>query len=818
MPASPKAEDRPRRVGIAAIAAIGAALLAASALGTYQASLARGHAARDVVSERAPDAVQYLPGSTSQIGTIGEPLTLARRAALRAGFDAEDAPIDAFERLRSAGHDGEARTLLAQFWERKAVLADSPLLRVLYALQARVVDDDDSRRQTAVSAMAALGPLRRARHVGEGTILGSDAGTLVLQGSGWLHVANQETGASFDLESASGSALVDGNHLLTWSDGLARIWDLDASPRAARASFKLLPGEAPLSFSGASSGGCVVTSDGRVWRATDGAAPVNVARRRWFAGSIDETCDRILLRGDGIAAYRRRGGTWTAASTKIAGADPGGPHGARVEACAAQAPRCVLRDAAGVGSVWDFGSSHPRRLLMGIGCEAKRFSPDGKRLMCRGSQDGVTLYSESEAGAWTRTDVLLPAMSSTFLQDDGTICASAQWRSPGSTDRSDVLLLAPKPCWAPPAGERAWGSIRMLPTGSGAVFTYPGSGQSPSGYTELYGFDSRGESLEAASNAWFGPRADERLLEYDTTNSGGEKSYELAGMPFDAASALGDGEPVFSVRIDEAFFVESPQPSLIFELGYLSGSASAPGPPLQKVARWDLGGKHFCGPAIAGSITGVAPTGDAVVIDGRIDKVGACSSDRGFEPTDVTGVVAVGPGAARWIVRDGDSLQLQGAQGEEPIALPGERGGKTQIVFSPNGDQFLVSTARSLCNWVIRDDGTTDLDGCRWSTAGWASDAAWAATDKSGETVVVFDRTAEGAALRQFFGGREAEVPAERGGDVACDALPRPNDPPLAVLRQWEERLGHRFRDQPTTPQDAREMVSSEIVPSDAGR
>jgi hypothetical protein len=178
----------------------------------------------------------------------------------------------------------------------------------------------------------------------------------------------------------------------------------------------------------------------------------------------------------------------------------------------------------------------------------------------------------------------------------------------------------------------------------------------------------------------------------------------------------------------------------------------------------------------------------------------------------------VGPGAARWIVRNGDSLQLQGARGEEPVGLPGESGGKTQIVFSPNGDQFFVRTARSLCNWMIRDDGTADLDGCRWSTARWASDAAWAAADKSGETVVVFDRTAEGAALRQFFGAREVEPPAERGGDLACDALPRPNAPPLAVLRQWEERLGHRFRDQPTTPQDAREMVSSEIVPADAGR
>ncbi len=822
MRASPKAEDKTRRIGIAAVATIGAALLAASVLGTYQASLARGHAARDVVSEGAPNAVQYLPGSTSQIGTIREPLTAARRDALRAGFDAEDAPIDAFDRLRSAGHDDEARSLLAQFWERKATRADSPLSRVLYALQARVVDDDESRRRTAASAIAALGPLRRARHVAEGTVLGANSRTLVVQGSGWVHVVNQESGASFDLESAAGSALVDANQMLTWVDGMARVWDLDSSPRTSsprtpRASFKLLADEAPLSFSGASSGGCVVTSKGRVWRATDGAAPTSAVRGRWFAGSINDTCDRLLLRGDGMAAYRRRGGVWMSESTKIPGAPPAGSRGERVEVCAAQAPRCVLRDAAGVGAVWDFGSSRPRRLDAGIGCEAQRFSPDGTRLMCRASQDGVTLYGEDGAGAWTRTDVVLPAMSSTFLQDDGTISRGRRRGEVRRRSTARTCSFSPRSrAGRPPPRSAAWSSIRMLPTGNGAVFTYRGDGSSAQGYTELYGFDSRGESLEAASNAWFGQRADERLLEYDTTHSGGERSYELGGMPFDAASALGDEEPVFSVRIDEAFFVESPMPSMIFELGYLSGSPSAPGPSLQKVARWDLGGKHFCGPPIPGAITGVAPTGDAVVIDGRIEKVTACSTDRGFEPTDVTGAVAVGPGAARWIVRDGDSLELQSAKGEAPISPSAEKG--AQVVFSPNGDRFLVRTSRCLCGWLIREDGSTDLDACRWSTAGWASDAAWAATDKSGETALVFDRTAEGAALRHFFGSRDAEAPAERGGDLACDALPGPNDPPLAVLRRWEERLGHRFRDQPSTLQDAREMGSSEIVPTDVAR
>jgi hypothetical protein len=115
---------------------------------------------------------------------------------------------------------------------------------------------------------------------------------------------------------------------------------------------------------------------------------------------------------------------------------------------------------------------------------------------------------------------------------------------------------------------------------------------------------------------------------------------------------------------------------------------------------------------------------------------------------------------------------------------------------------------------LIRDDGQVDLDGCRWSTGGWASDAAWAAADKSGETAVVFDRTPEGAALRQLFGSQEARAPTA-AGDLACNAVPGPGAPALAVLRQWEERLGHRFKDQATSLHDATERVSSEIVPTD---
>jgi hypothetical protein len=146
-----------------------------------------------------------------------------------------------------------------------------------------------------------------------------------------------------------------------------------------------------------------------------------------------------------------------------------------------------------------------------------------------------------------------------------------------------------------------------------------------------------------------------------------------------------------------------------------------------------------------------------------------------------------------------------------------DKGVAPQIAFSPNGAQFLVRTGKSLCNWVIHDDGTVDLAACRWSAGGWASDAAWAAADKAGETAVVFDRVAGGAARREFFGSHEGELSAPPG-DLACDAPPAPNEP-LAVLRQWEERLGHTFKEQATSEQDARRMASTVIVPtSEASR
>jgi hypothetical protein len=826
------APERTSHVGVVVLAVIGVALVAAAALGTYESSIATAAAARGGATGGVLKVLQYLPVSTTPIGPLREPLMVARRAALRAGFDRDVAPIDAFDRLRSVpGHDDEARSLLAQYWERKAMLADSPLRRVLYALQARVVDDDDLRRRSAESAIAALGPLRRARHVAEGTVLSSDAHTLVLRGAGWLHVLDRDTGASFDLsDTQASSALVDGRRMVTWGDDMARVWSLDAAPVAPLASFKLLAGEVPLSFAGsvsaASTRGCILTSAGRVWGADDGSDVVLVARGHWLAGSIDETCDGLVLRGERIASYRRRGKAWEvepikAADRAMLGARPGGVH---AEACAAQAPRCVLKDPSGARSVWDFGVA-PRRIYDGIDCEVDRMSPDGTRLMCRESHDGTTLYTEGDDGNWTRTDVVFPALNGVYLQNDGTVCGAIPWKESAGGDRADVAFLASERCGTSGVTERAWNAIRMLPAGTGAVFTYGSQELGAAENTGFFGFDAKGESLAAASNAWFGERSDERLLERDATNSAESKTYELDGAPFDPAPALDASEHPSAVQIDDAYFVEGLEPSLIVQLGYVK-RASSSGLPARAVARWDLRGKRFCGPALPGALTGGAPAGDAVVIDGRVYRIGACVAEHGFDATEISDAVAVSPGATRWVARDGDALELRAVQQEAtalPVATgPGRASGAsastpTQIAFSPGGDQLFVKTATSLCKWSIHDDdGALDLEGCRWSTAGWASDAAWRASDKSGETIVIFDRTADGAALRSFFGSVETEVPAETGGDVACKAIPRSTESSSAVLQQWEERLGHRFKDQGAPLQDTSEMLSPEIVPMEA--
>src|SRR6185437_2660922 len=80
----PREHDRASRVQLAAVATLGLALLAAAAVGTYEASLAKAHAVRtavrDAVPGTTPSAVQYLPGSTAQIATIEQPRTEGRRA------------------------------------------------------------------------------------------------------------------------------------------------------------------------------------------------------------------------------------------------------------------------------------------------------------------------------------------------------------------------------------------------------------------------------------------------------------------------------------------------------------------------------------------------------------------------------------------------------------------------------------------------------------------------------------------------------------------------------------------------------------------
>ena len=360
---SAKADERTNRVQIAALAALGLALLIAAALGTYQASLTKAHAARDVVPEGTPSAVQYLPGASAQIGTLRQPLMVARRAALRAGFDREDAPIDAFDRLRSVpGHDDEARSLLAQFWDRKATVAENPVHRVLYALQARVVDDDDSRRRTAESAIAALGPLRKVRRVGEGTILSCDPRTVVLRGPSGLRVWNQDTETSFDVPgSGGGSALAGADRTVTWSGGTARIWDLDAEATAPIAALNLRAGEVPLALSG----NCVLTSGGRVWHVGDGVAQVGDARARWLAGSINPTCDRMLLVSKGLASYRRHGKTWTGGPIKVPGQGWPGPR-LRGAGADVRGARCVgCRRRVGLRVVAAAATLRGRRLRTG---------------------------------------------------------------------------------------------------------------------------------------------------------------------------------------------------------------------------------------------------------------------------------------------------------------------------------------------------------------------------------------------------------------------------------------------------------------------
>jgi hypothetical protein len=825
--------QRPSHVGLAVLGVIGVTLVVMAVLGTYESSVATATAAHDRSPGGLLKFLEYLPVSTAPIGPLREPLMDARRAALRAGFDRDDAPIDAFQRLRRVpGHEQEARSLLAEYWERKALAAESPLRRALYALQARVVDDDDSRRRAAESAIAALGPLRRARHVFEGAILSSDAHTLVMRGSGWLHVLDRDTGGSFDLsDSQAASAIVDGRRMVTWGDGVARIWGLDRAPTQPLASFKLLPGEVPLAFAGVSSAssarGCILTSAGRVWGADDSPEPVDVARGRWTTGSLAASCDSLVLRGDRLAAYHRvRAKTWRAEPFRqadhgalfgpLSRAPSGkGDSALKIDACATRAARCVLAEPSGVRSLWEFDAA-PRRLLDGIDCEVARMSPSGNRLLCRETRDGTTLYSEDEDGNWTRADAVLPAMSGGVLQDDGVLCAAIPWSDAPSADRSDVMTLAPQPCGPAGMSERGLRSIRMLPGGTGAVFTYGSSAEGASESAGLFGFDTRGESMAGASNAWFGEKTDERLLEHDATNSAEDDRYELGGRTLDPSAAFDPGDHASSVAIEDAVFVEGAEPSVILALGYIEPTAHGR-VPARAVARWDLHAGRFCGKAIPGALTSVAPGGTAVAVDGRVYRLGACAAGRGFEPSGATGAVAVGPGATRWIEKGEDLLYLRGLHGSAAGAPVVPTGGKVRrIAFSPSGDQFFVQTDTGLCTWEVRDDHAIDLTGCRWSAGGWASDAAWAAGDTSGATIAVFDRTSEGAAVRELFGSAEAELPIETGGNVACKAIPRSTESASAVLEQWEERLGHRFREQGAPLQDTGEMVSSEIVPMDS--
>ena len=784
---SPKADtERTSRAGIAALAAISVALLAAGAVATYQASLARAHAVREVVPsspERPPDALQYLPGSSSQIGTIPEPLMAARRAALRAGFDGDDAPIDAFDRLQSvSGHEEEARTLLAQFWERKAMLADSPVRRVLYALQARVVDDDESRRREVASAIAALGPLRRARHVAEGTILWSDARTLVLRGSGWLHVLNLDTETSFDLaQSDAASALVDAHLMVTWGDAMARVWRLDAAPTAPAASFRLLASEVPLSFSG----GCVLTSAGRVWREAAGAEQVADAHRRWVAGSINAD----------LRSRRPEGPRDRSVSTPRQDLDGGALPG---PGQAAQGPfrRQVRRD--------------PRRGLRGPGAAVRAAGRGRRRLrvgprviataaaLRRRALRRKTFQPGRDAAHVPRVAGQGPALSRGRGRDvDSNRDGAARSHRRLLPGRRHHLRLAPLEGHGRDRPLR-----RSVPRGASVLGARRGRarmGLDPDacrpGPARSSPTPRRGRANRGTPNSSGSTRRENRSPQRRTRGSangrtrgcsnttprtrpgrGATSSPAPPSIPPWRSATRGNAS---SVQIDQAFFVESPR-AIADRRDRLRATLA--------VAR-----------SAAPGCRALGSPGEALLRPGAARRDHRPRADRrrggdrrphvqdrqparpaaAFEPTGVTGVVAVGPGAVRWISRERESLLLQGTQREPSVVPRAENGVEAQIAFNREGDRFFVRTARSLCNWMIREDGALDLDGCRWSTGGWASDAAWAAADKTGETVVVFDRTAEGAALREFFGSREADVPPAASGDLACDAPPRPSEAPL---------------------------------------
>ena len=278
--------------------------------------------------------------------------------------------------------------------------------------------------------------------------------------------------------------------------------------------------------------------------------------------------------------------------------------------------------------------------------------------MCRESQDGVTVYSEDAAGDWTRTDVMLPPLErrvppgrrhdlrlgaairpgpSTSLSRGATVLGARRGRTrmgvhPDDAERRRRRLQRTRP------RDRARRATR-----SSSVSTQRENHSQP---RRMRGSES-GRTRGCSNTTQRTPPARR------ATNSPASPSIR----PWRSATGRTSSRSR-STRPSSSSLRSRPSSSISAtwrrRIGARCGSAAS--------RAGTSGGSTSADRRFPVRSPSIAPAGDAVVIDGRIYKVGVCASDHGFEPTDVTGVVAVGPGATRWISRDGDALQLQRPQ------------------------------------------------------------------------------------------------------------------------------------------------------------
>ena len=249
--------------------------------------------------------------------------------------------------------------------------------------------------------------------------------------------------------------------------------------------------------------------------------------------------------------------------------------------------------------------------------------------------------------SWTRTGRDAARADRHFLQDDDTICGIARAGSPDAIDRSDVLFLRSearagrRPRSSAP-GDRS-GCCRRAPAPSSRIHR---RGRGASGHVSSSA-SMRRESLSrrprtrgsangptsGCSNTTRRTRPERRATTSPASPSTPPRDLRRAGL------ISGPDRAGILRRVAGA--VADPRGQL--RGGFASDAVAS------AVARWSVRGKHFCGPRDSRTDHGIAPTGDAVAIDGRIYRVGLCTSDHGFEPGRETDVAAVGPGAARWI-------------------------------------------------------------------------------------------------------------------------------------------------------------------------